>query len=66
VFTGESLLRQYLEQVRAPESEVSTVALGRKVIDVLVARGRVGLAVNPLGDDGAPGQYWPAEGLVDL
>lgn len=66
VFTGESLLRQYLEQVGAPESDVPTVALGHNVIDVLVARGRVGLALNPLGNGAAPGQYWTAEGLADL
>ncbi len=45
----------------------TTTATGRGVIDVLVARERVGLAVNPLGGyEVGVGQHWTPEELVDL
>jgi len=67
VFTSEGLLRQYLAEVRASESEVPVTDVGRRIIDVLVARGRVGLVVNPLGGHGGHGgQHWTAEELGGL
>lgn len=66
-FTSAALLRQYLERVHAPETDRPTVATGRALVDVLVARGHVGLAVNPLGGhDAHGGQHWTPEELVGL
>lgn len=66
-FTTAALLREYQREVGAPESDRATVATGRAVLDLLIKRGQIGLAVNPLGGYGAHGgQYWTPEELVNL
>lgn len=66
-FTNGSLLAHYREQWRAPATDRPTVAAGRLVVDALVAHGRIGLAVNPLGGHGAHGGlHWTAQELVSL
>lgn len=67
VFTSSALLRQYQDEVRAPATDKPRVASGRIVVDLLVARGHVGLVVNPLGGHGSDtGQRWTPEELVGL
>ncbi|SDC51645.1 SseB family protein [Actinokineospora iranica] len=67
VFTDAGLLREYLAAVRAPASDVPADAPGRKILDILVSAGRIGLVVNPLGGHGAHvGQHWSPADLARL